>query len=134
MVFCNPVIASAWFPYYVSWIETCLTTVTYRINVNGQLLKPFEGNRRMRQGTVDSVDKLLQQFEQFSMASRLVANRNKSEIYYAGLSQEKGSNFSSCPATKGDPVFQVFGHSSKYITSRCWKVFWPGFATGLTGC
>ncbi|KAL6509176.1 hypothetical protein OROGR_022486 [Orobanche gracilis] len=56
---------------FVQWIIICLNTVSYHINVNGQLTEPFKGV-----------------LESFSKTTGLIANRRKSEIYFAGVRQE----------------------------------------------
>lgn len=39
------------FPYqFTKWIMICLTSVTYTINVNGELVEPFQARRGIRQG------------------------------------------------------------------------------------
>lgn len=39
------------FPFrYIEWIMDCLTTVSYTINVNGELTEPFEARKGLRQG------------------------------------------------------------------------------------
>lgn len=35
---------------FVSWIMECITTVTYSLNMNGGLTKPFQGRKGIRQG------------------------------------------------------------------------------------
>lgn len=35
---------------FIKWIMTCLTSVTYSININGAPTPPFEAKRGMRQG------------------------------------------------------------------------------------
>lgn len=39
------------FPYrFTQWIMVCLTSITYTINVNGELGEPFQAKRGIRQG------------------------------------------------------------------------------------
>lgn len=39
------------FPHqFVGWVITCLTTVSYQICLNGELLAPFDGKKGIRQG------------------------------------------------------------------------------------
>lgn len=40
------------FPYrYIQWIMECLTIVSYSINVNGEIIEPFEAKKKgIRQG------------------------------------------------------------------------------------
>ncbi|KAL6505387.1 hypothetical protein OROGR_025204 [Orobanche gracilis] len=69
---------------FVQWIIVCLNTVSYQINVNGQLTEPFKGGK----GDLKSVHAILDCFERFSKTTGLIANRRKSEIYFAGVRQE----------------------------------------------
>lgn len=39
------------FPYrYIPWIMVCLSTISYVVNVNGELTKPFEAKKGLRYG------------------------------------------------------------------------------------
>ncbi|XP_060200313.1 uncharacterized protein LOC132628555 [Lycium barbarum] len=94
---------------FVEWIYQCISTVSYSILINGQPSAPFQAKKGLRQGdpmmhTVQlsfaddlllfsrgdtgSIKLLYGQFLEFSAASGLVANNDKSSIYFGGVPSE----------------------------------------------
>lgn len=49
--FMDQLLRSFGFPtQFVGWLMTCLTTVTYEICLNGQVIEHFPGKKGLRQG------------------------------------------------------------------------------------
>ncbi|XP_019258471.1 PREDICTED: uncharacterized protein LOC109236718 [Nicotiana attenuata] len=97
---------------FVRWIMNCMETVTYTIMINGALTKPFEARKGLRQGEplspflfvlameyltkklrnwgdIGSVKKLFQCFMEFSKPSGLMINKNKSSIFFGGVTNDE---------------------------------------------
>ncbi|KAL6554867.1 hypothetical protein OROGR_006125 [Orobanche gracilis] len=164
-VFVEDLLRKLGFPaMFVGWIMTCLTTVSYQINLNGRLTYPFHGGKGIRQGdpmspflfvicmeylnrvlkatpssslyrfhprcdklkishlvfaddlllfskgTFNSVKALLDRFDIFSRTLGLIANRNKSEIYTAGVREEvKASILAFSQLKEGKLPFRYLG-------------------------
>ncbi|XP_075102148.1 uncharacterized protein LOC142177435 [Nicotiana tabacum] len=72
---------------FIRWIMTCMETITYIIMINGALTKPFDARKGLRED-IRSVKILFQCFMEFSRASRLQINKNKSSIFFGGVTNE----------------------------------------------
>ncbi|XP_075074721.1 uncharacterized protein LOC142162287 [Nicotiana tabacum] len=73
---------------FIRWIMTCMETVTYTIMINGALTKPFDARKGLRED-IGSIKILFQCFMEFSKASGLQINKNKSSIFFGGVTNEE---------------------------------------------
>ncbi|XP_019257656.1 PREDICTED: uncharacterized protein LOC109235863 [Nicotiana attenuata] len=72
---------------FVKWIMCCMQSVNYSILINGSLTQPFEARKRLR-GDIGSIKMLYNCFMEFSKASGLEINKQKSSIYFGGVPQD----------------------------------------------
>ncbi|XP_074315482.1 uncharacterized protein LOC141651681 [Silene latifolia] len=83
-------------PQLIQWIMECITTPWFTLSLNGSNFGYFQGKRGIRQddllmfcrGYKPSICTILRAFATFSSASGLVMNREKSDIYFNGMSNE----------------------------------------------
>ncbi|XP_019238604.1 PREDICTED: uncharacterized protein LOC109218682 [Nicotiana attenuata] len=113
---------------FLKWIMACVCTVSYSVLINGKPIEPFEAKRGPRngdplspflfvmameylsRGDLQSVTILYNQFRTFSAASDLVANLNKSNIYFGGVSSLIQQQIMELLGyTKGDLPFRYLG-------------------------
>ncbi|XP_058759242.1 uncharacterized protein LOC131632512 [Vicia villosa] len=87
---------------FLDWIMLCLTTVSYKYTINGQISKRLQAKRGLRQGDPISplydlllfargdsvsIQLLMQVFSKFSKATGLKANPNKCKVYFGGTNE-----------------------------------------------
>ncbi|XP_015158439.1 uncharacterized protein [Solanum tuberosum] len=116
---------------FIQWIMECVHTVNYTIMVNGETTPPFNAARGLRQGDHISpylfdisMEYLSRCLAEFSQASGLQANMNKSSIYFGGaVVQEKLNILQQSGFGCGDFPFKYLcvPLSTKKLTIMQWS-------------
>ncbi|XP_019253854.1 PREDICTED: uncharacterized protein LOC109232542 [Nicotiana attenuata] len=86
---------------FINWVRTCVSTVSYSIMINGELTKPFEAAKGLRQ-----------------------ANPNKRAIYFGGVAQDTRQEIlQNTGYSLGELPFKYLGIplDTKKITALQWQ-------------
>ncbi|XP_062104207.1 uncharacterized protein LOC133815376 [Humulus lupulus] len=71
---------------FIRWIMICLRGSSYCLMLNGRLHGSFQGGKGLRQANTNSIQFIQQTLDEFSSTSGLFINKNKSRIYFGGVS------------------------------------------------
>ncbi|XP_019262507.1 PREDICTED: uncharacterized protein LOC109240335 [Nicotiana attenuata] len=69
------------------WVMECISSIPYSIGINGWPTEPFAAKRGLR-GDLISVQMLYDCFQEFPQVSGLIADKEKSSIYFGGVRDE----------------------------------------------